>query len=601
MLEEKLLNRQTFDLQSDRLLLKEIIKKEFLAIEIWAINDDNPNNNYSHFVAEDYAKSMPSFVDKPILGYFAMGDFKAHEGAIAKDKEMDITYWDNSKGEQILGFIRAKDLVEVREKDGKKWIVTTAVLWSNYNYHQIKKIIKDKHKKVSVEINVEDAYFTDLNGNKLNAIELKNDRTLIVKDEEENEVKYKYGTYIQHITQFDLSGITILGSKMGVPIKEGIEGASLSILDEMGKALFSRQQQALSFAYQKLDGESESVDANINFSKEDKGEMDNQDLNVEVQAPVTETFEGKKPEDVDDKGATLDEPGNEIKMEENKEEEPKQENQEQENSEADGHSEKCAEGCEGEGCDCDNNCKNSEEDPKDDDKDDDDDKDPEDECKNCKNAEENPAEDNCNNCKNAEEEPDPATGEDECKNCKFEEGTNDDHSADGQPGNSEEDYAVLLSKYNETKTALEESQEALAAQEKKFAEQEEEMAKIKAECDNYLEVTKKYEVELEALRKAVFAMTSEKRVEQVTELMSQNGLTQEQRAAFLKKCQDGEYNDSYENLKKDVAIAYFDFNNGTSAKRNSDDDFSVSLTPIQTQPKVAKTRSQRLADYANNK
>ena len=289
MLDEKLLSKQTFDLQSDRILLKEIIKKEFLAIEIWAINDDNPNNNYSHFVADDYSKSLPSFINKPILGYFAQGDFKAHEGKNAKDEEMDVTYWDNK--EQILGFIRDKDKVEVREKEGKKWIVTTAVLWSNYNYHQIKKIIKDRRKKVSVEINVEDAYFTDLNGNKLNAIELKNDHTLIVKDEEGKELKYKYGTYIEHITQFDLSGITILGSKMGTPIKEGIEGASLSLLDEMGKALFSRQQQALSFAYQKLDGEDEGVEANINFSKEDKGEMDNQDLNVGVQeATVTENF-----------------------------------------------------------------------------------------------------------------------------------------------------------------------------------------------------------------------------------------------------------------------------------------------------------------------
>ena len=609
MLDEKLLSKQTFDLQSDRILLKEIIKKEFLAIEIWAINDDNPNNNYSHFVADDYSKSLPSFINKPILGYFAQGDFKAHEGKNAKDEEMDVTYWDNK--EQILGFIRDKDKVEVREKEGKKWIVTTAVLWSNYNYHQIKKIIKDRRKKVSVEINVEDAYFTDLNGNMLKAIELKNDKTLIVKDEEGKELKYKYGTYIEHITQFDLSGITILGSKMGIPIKEGIEGASLSLLNEMGKALFSRQQQALSFAYQKLDGKDEGVDANINFSKEDKGEMDNQDLHVDIQNLAAENL-GKLPEDVEDKGATLDEPGDEIKMKEVKEEQ-KQENHEQENSEADGHSEKCAEGCEDGECNCDNNCKNAEEDPEDDDHEDDDVH--EDECKNCKNSAEDPVnecknaegelpKDNCNNCKNAEEsDTDPATGvEDNCNNCKFEEGTNDDHSADGQTGNSEEDYAVLLSKYNETKAALEESQEALAAQEKKFAEQEEQMAKIKADCDNYLEVKKNYEVELEELRKAVFAMTAEKRSEQVLELMSQNGLTQEQRAAFLKKCQDGEYNNSFDDLKRDVALAYFDFNNnGTSAKRNSDDDFSVSLTSTQTPVKTTKSRKERMADYANNR
>ena len=47
---------------------------------------------------------------------------------------------------------------------------------------------------------------------------------------------------------------------------------------------------------------------------------------------------------------------------------------------------------------------------------------------------------------------------------------------------------------------------------------------------------------------------------------------------------------------------YFDFNNnGTSAKRNSDDDFSVSLTPTQAPVKTVKSRRERLADYANNR
>ena len=128
------------------------------------------------------------------------------------------------------------------------------------------------------------------------------------------------------------------------------------------------------------------------------------------------------------------------------------------------------------------------------------------------------------------------------------------------------------------------------------------MAKNKADCDNYLEVKQKYEVELEELRKAVFAMTAEKRSEQALELMSQNGLTQEQRTTFLKKCQDGEYNKSFDDLKRDIALAYFDFNNnGTSAKRNSDDDFSVSLTPTSSSVKTEKTRKQRLADYANGR
>ena len=608
MLNEKLISRQTFDLQSDRLLLKEVIKREFLAIEIWAINDDNPNNNYSHFVSDDYARSLPSFVYKPILGYFSQGDFKAHEGKNTHDTEMDVNYWDNSKGEQILGVIRNKDKIEIREKDGKKWIVVSAVLWSNYNYHQIKKIIKDKRKKVSVEINVEDAYFTDLNGNMLNAIELKNDKTLIVKDENDKEIKYKRGTYIEHITQFDLSGITILGSKMGIPIKEGIEGASLSILDEMDKALFSRQQQALSFAYQKLDGKDESVDADI-FSKEDKGNMDNQDLNVEVQTPAnTETFEGKPEEE---KGkAILDESGNELKMEEKHEGEPKQENHEQENSDADGHSENCADdNCKMDAEGGEENCKNCKMDAEengDDKGDDDDDKDGCD-CgeDNCKNAAEDGAdcEDNCKACKNAEEGASEPAKEENQDNCKFEaEGAIDDHSADGQGGNSEEDYAALLSKYNEVSAALEECQQALAAQEKMNVEKDEELQAARKQCDEYLEVKEKYEAENEELRKAIFTMISEKRCEQAKELMSQNGLSNEQRTDFLNRCQNGDYNESYDELKRDIAVAYFDVNCGTNVKRNSDEDFSVTLAPKATSiVNKAKTSKEKMKEYAQGK
>ena len=37
-----------------------------------------------------------------MLGYFDQGDFKAHQGVTKKDQETDITYWDNTNGEQIL-------------------------------------------------------------------------------------------------------------------------------------------------------------------------------------------------------------------------------------------------------------------------------------------------------------------------------------------------------------------------------------------------------------------------------------------------------------------------------------------------------------------
>lgn len=604
---DEIMNRRTFSLQSDQLLLKEVIKKEFLAIEIWAVNDDNPNNNFSHFVAEDLNQSLASFVDKPILGYFAQGDFKAHEGKVAKDPENDITYWDNSKGEQILGVIRSKDKVEVREKDGKKWIVVSAVLWSNYNYHQIKKIIKDKHKQVSVEIYVVDSYFTDLEGNKLKAVELKtenNKKILIIKDDEGKEKSLPYGRFIEHITKFNLSGITILGSKMGIPIKPGVEGASLSVLDEKGKELFSRQQQALCFAYQKLDGEVEETDVNT-FSKEDGGTMDNQDLNTGAQAPETENFAKEAVENT-----------NEIpKLEQNADEGAENQCQNQEQNPQDANcqnSENCAKESCGEDGAPEENCKMEGE--------------PEQECgnkmdqncdQNCDNpgATEKPLEQNseeavnadlveknCDNCDGKEgfaAEPASATEESSADTStqKYEDG---EGGAEGPAGHSEEEYADLLSKYNELETAFEASQQALAAQEKRVAEMEDELKKVKMDCNEYLSVKEKYETENTELRTTIASLLSEKRYEQAKELMSQNGLTQEQRLAFLKKCQDGEYNDSYDNLKKDIALAYFDFNQTSSSTSHQAEDFSVSLTRTTPAAKSGrKSRAETLASYAS--
>ena len=47
-------------------------------------------------------------------------------------------------------------------------------------------------------------------------------------------------------------GITILGTKNGVPVQEGIQGASLSVLNFMEQAVAHKQQEALCFAYNQL-------------------------------------------------------------------------------------------------------------------------------------------------------------------------------------------------------------------------------------------------------------------------------------------------------------------------------------------------------------
>lgn len=211
-----------FELDSNQIRIRDILNdKNFLEIEIFAISDANPNRNKSHFTLESMQKGLESFNDKPILGFFnKQGDFESHNGRVAYDPEEQVDYWDNSNGEQILGFIRQTDRKEIVEKNGLHWICCTAMIYTQYNYKQVKKLLKDRKKKVSVEIAVLDSEMVD---------------------------------GVEHIKEFDLKGITILGSRNGIQVKEGIEGAGLSILEVFDAARFSGQKQTIIQAYSQLE------------------------------------------------------------------------------------------------------------------------------------------------------------------------------------------------------------------------------------------------------------------------------------------------------------------------------------------------------------
>ena len=211
-----------FELNSDQIRIRDILTdKNFLEVEIYAISDANPNRNKSHFTLESMEKGLESFNDKPILGFFnKQGDFESHNGRVAYDPEIQAEYWDNAGGEQILGFIRQTDRKEIVEKDGLHWICCNALIWTQYNYKQVKKLLKDRKKKVSVEIAVLDSEMVD---------------------------------GIEYIKEFDLKGITILGSRNGVQVKEGIEGAGMSILEIFDAVRFSGQKQTIIRAYSQLD------------------------------------------------------------------------------------------------------------------------------------------------------------------------------------------------------------------------------------------------------------------------------------------------------------------------------------------------------------
>ena len=226
--------KQTFELSSRQVQLKQIKDSEFLFLEIKAINTDYPNRNGSHFTKESLYDAISTCYDKPILGSWNDGDFGSHDGEWNVDNNTESPYWNTKNGEHPLGFIREKDIVKVEKRGDKDWLIINCVLWVQYCWEQVSRLlIKDKkHKKVSVEIEILDSHLDE--------------QGIIIID------------------KFKLLGITILGTKNGKPVVEGIEGASLDVLSEFDSDEFLRQKQTLCFAYQKLDGEQHNdVGANI--------------------------------------------------------------------------------------------------------------------------------------------------------------------------------------------------------------------------------------------------------------------------------------------------------------------------------------------------
>ena len=97
---------QRFELSPNQIKVRNLLNKNFIELEIYAISDANPNRNDSHFTLESLQSGIATFTDKPILGFFNKdNDFESHNGRPAYDPELEQEYWDNKDGEQILGFI----------------------------------------------------------------------------------------------------------------------------------------------------------------------------------------------------------------------------------------------------------------------------------------------------------------------------------------------------------------------------------------------------------------------------------------------------------------------------------------------------------------
>lgn len=114
----------------------------------------------------------------------------------------------------------------------------TCAIWVKYNYKQVKKLLKSKdgHKKISVEVEVND-YEIDENG-------------------------------IEIIKDFTFDGVTILGDNL----ETGIADANLTILDMIDNALFQKKQKCLCYAYDTLNKNEapENLDENLEGQDSDK-------------------------------------------------------------------------------------------------------------------------------------------------------------------------------------------------------------------------------------------------------------------------------------------------------------------------------------------
>ena len=218
-----------FDLDSKNVKIKNILEtKDFIKLEIWAISNVYPNNNNSHFPLPTMEKNVAegNFYDKPVLGKWNSinEDLEVHNSQIKYDSEYDTVYFDYENGETPMGTIRQSDSVEIRDgKDGLKWIVFTAVLWTKYNYNAVNKLLKSRKKKVSVEVSVTKWHY------------------------DENDIEI--------FDEWVFDGVTILGNlpNTKTPAEAGIPDAHLTILEKIEDAIFNKQVKVVQFECNSLE------------------------------------------------------------------------------------------------------------------------------------------------------------------------------------------------------------------------------------------------------------------------------------------------------------------------------------------------------------
>lgn len=567
-------NFLTFSLSPTQLKYKKILSKDFLELDVYAISDIDPNRNNTHFTLEGLKKGLATFRNKPIVGLFRRGDFGAHDGRLTRDKELDNIYWDTEYGEQILGFIRESDTVEIVEKDGLHWIHFTCVLCIRYCYLQAKKLLKDKSKKVSVEIEV-------------TSKKIREDG-------------------IEDIYDFNLGGVTILGTKDGRPVIEAIPGATASVLELLDEVALEGQREVLCYAYQEMESkrdidnqkskkEEKIVDENkqnelrdlltsklssYTFKKED-GSEDYRFSVGEVFDSHIMALDNKTGEQHEVKYAVDENGGCKFYCDELKtlaaEEECKNacdgEPQTACNNSADSEeggepAQECNNSAEGEKCGCDGGepateCNNSAEDGDDDNDDDDDDDD----------KDEDHEDGKCPGCG----EP---VGECKCTaqlmECK------------GELKTLQEEYGKVCEELKSYKASCDE-----------YKNRCDEMSAKLESCKDYAEIKER----LEAAESKLFGIRCEEFRGKAMSLMSTEKIADEDRKEIEQKCSDGKYS-SEEELVRDIGYAVF--KSHLSSKGAEQYSAGIVAPPtIEQENNKSKNkpsdRAKRIADYAAGK
>ena len=288
--------------------IKSLLGKDFLELSMRTVSSANPNRNGSWFTEEAQRKALPTYDDKPILADFANGDFISHEGDWKHDPDTGMDFWDTlgQRGERPLGVIRGSDRKEVvfDEETGLYWTEITCVLWTQYSYRQVKRLIEDAiaaaenggpTKNISVEVDITD-YEELPNG-------------------------------VLKINDYNLCGVTILGSRNGKKVEPGIAGAQLSVLDVISNGLYERQRHSLMQAYEALDESLSHKEGTM--TEEEKKALSAKGASTTDDQP--KAFESGKPEDDKPEEGKEDQPKKENeadeKPEEGKDGEPKKENE----------------------------------------------------------------------------------------------------------------------------------------------------------------------------------------------------------------------------------------------------------------------------------